>query len=67
MFDYPFTVAAQLSHREPLAYLVAPRTVPTFVSRFMNPRPPAQIGQSHMFDPAVDGLTLTEVRLVETN
>ena len=37
MFDYRFTVAAQLSHREPLAYSVAPRTVPTLVSQFTNP------------------------------
>lgn len=48
MFDYRFTVAAQLSHREPLAYSVAPRTVPTLVSQFTNPRPPHErLGQSH--------------------
>ena len=44
MFDHPFTVVAPLSHREPLAYLMAPRTVPTLVSRFTNPRPPVQNG-----------------------
>jgi hypothetical protein len=42
MFDYRFTVVAPLSHGEPLAYSMAPRTVPTLVSRFTNPRPPAQ-------------------------
>lgn len=46
MFEYRFTVAAQLSHREPLSYSVAPRTVPTFVSQFTNPRPHEQTGQS---------------------
>ena len=44
MFDYHLTVVAQLSHREPLAYSMAPRTVPTLVSRFTNPRPPVQNG-----------------------
>ena len=44
MFDYRFTVVAPLSHREPLAYSMSPRTVPTFVSRFTNPRPPTQNG-----------------------
>jgi hypothetical protein len=44
MFDYRFTVVAPLSHQEPLAYSMAPRTVPTFVSRFTNPRPPTQSG-----------------------
>jgi hypothetical protein len=42
MFDYRFTVAAL--HRELLAYSMAPRTVPRFVSRFTNPRPPVQNG-----------------------
>lgn len=42
MFDYRFTVAAQLSHREPLVYSVVPRTVPTLVSQFTNPRPHEQ-------------------------
>jgi hypothetical protein len=42
MFDYRITVAAPPSHGEPLAYSMAPRTVPTLVSRFTNPRPPAQ-------------------------
>ena len=44
MFDYRFTVVAPPSHREPLAYSMAPRTVPRFVSRFTNPRPPVQNG-----------------------
>jgi hypothetical protein len=44
MFDYRFTVVAPPSHREPLAYSMAPRTVPTFVSRSTNPRPPVQNG-----------------------
>ena len=42
MFDYRVTVVAPLSHGEPLAYSMAPRTVPTLVSRFTNPRPPEQ-------------------------
>jgi hypothetical protein len=42
MLDYRFTVVAGLSHPEPLAYSKAPRTVPTLVSRFVNPRPPVQ-------------------------
>ena len=54
MFDYRLTVAAQLSHREPLAYSVATRTVPTFVSQFTNPRPPAQMGQSDMSSREID-------------
>jgi hypothetical protein len=37
MFDYRFTVVAPLSYREPFAYSMAPRTVPTLVSRFTNP------------------------------
>jgi hypothetical protein len=37
MFDYRFTVVAPLSYPEPLAYSMAPRTVPTLVSRFTNP------------------------------
>ena len=44
MFDYRITVVAPPSHREPLAYSMAPRTVPRFVSRFTNPRPPVQNG-----------------------
>ena len=44
MFAYRFTVVAPPSHREPLAYSMAPRTVPRFVSRFTNPRPPVQNG-----------------------
>jgi hypothetical protein len=42
MFDYRFTVVAPLSPGAALAYSTAPRTVPTLVSRFTNPRPPAQ-------------------------
>jgi hypothetical protein len=44
MFDYRFTVVAPLDHREPLAYSMAPRTVPTLVSRFTNSRPPVLSG-----------------------
>ena len=44
MFDYRFTVVAPPSHREPLAYSMAPRTAPTLVSRFTNSRPPEQNG-----------------------
>ena len=44
MFEYRFTVAAPPSHSEPLGYSMAPRTVPTFVSRSINPRPPEQNG-----------------------
>jgi hypothetical protein len=44
MFDYRFTVVAPPSHPEPLAYTMAPRTVPTFVSQSTNPRPPSQNG-----------------------
>jgi hypothetical protein len=44
MFDYHLTAVAPLSHREPLAYLMAPRTVPTLVNRFTYPRPPVQNG-----------------------
>jgi len=44
MFGYHVTVVAPLSRQEPLAYSVAPRTVPTLVSRFTNPRPPVQTG-----------------------
>ena len=44
MFDYRVTVVAPLSHSEPLEYSMAPRTVPTLVSRFTNPRPPVQNG-----------------------
>jgi hypothetical protein len=44
MFDYHVTVAAPLSQREPLAHSKAPRTVPTLVSRFTNPRPPVKNG-----------------------
>jgi hypothetical protein len=44
MFDYRLTVVAPLSHREPHAYSMSPRTVPTFVSRFTNARPPAPNG-----------------------
>jgi hypothetical protein len=48
MFDYRITVVGPLSYREPLAYSMAPRTVPTLVSRFTNPRPPVQNGTTPM-------------------
>ena len=44
MFEYRFTVASPPSHPKPLGYSMAPRTVPRFVSRFTNPRPPVQNG-----------------------
>jgi len=44
MFDYRLTVVVPRSPRAPLAYSMAPRTVPTLVSRFTNPRPPVQNG-----------------------
>jgi hypothetical protein len=44
MFDYDPTVAALPSPKVPLAYSMAPRTVPTLVSRFTNPRPLVQNG-----------------------
>jgi len=44
MSDYGFSVVAPVSHREPLAYSIAPRTIPTLVSRFTHPRPPEQNG-----------------------
>ena len=56
MFDYRLTVVAPLSHREPLAYSMSPRTVPTFVSRFTNPRPPTQNGTT----PRAEDLGLIE-------
>jgi hypothetical protein len=37
MFDYQHTVLAPLSHQQPLAYSMAPRTVPTLVSRSLHP------------------------------
>ena len=39
-----FYHSAPPSHRLPLAYAMVPRTVPTLVNRFTNPRPPAQNG-----------------------
>ena len=42
MFEYRFSVVAPPSPREPLAYSMAPRTVPTLVRRFTNPRPPVK-------------------------
>ena len=44
MFDYRVTVVAPLSHCAPRAYSMAPRTIPTLVSRSTNPRPPVQNG-----------------------
>jgi len=44
MYAYHITVVAPLPHRVPLAYATAPRTIPTLVSRFTNPRPPALNG-----------------------
>ena len=44
MSDYRFTVVAHASRREPLAYSIAPRTIPTLLSRFTHPRPPEQNG-----------------------
>jgi len=47
MFDYRLTVAAPLSHREPLAYSMSPRTVPTFVRRFTTHDRLPRTGQRH--------------------
>jgi hypothetical protein len=44
MFDDRATIVAPSSQREPLSHAMAPRTVPTFVSRFTNPRPPVRNG-----------------------
>jgi hypothetical protein len=44
MFDDHTTVVAPQSPRDPLPHAMAPRTVPTFVSRFTNPRPPVRNG-----------------------
>jgi|SRR2546425_5889665 len=44
ILPYRFTVAARPSHREPLAYTIAPRTIPTLKSQFTNPRPPVRNG-----------------------
>jgi hypothetical protein len=60
MFDYRFPVVAPLSHRRPLPYSMAPRTVPTLVSRFINPRPPVQNGITLFF--AKTGSALLSVR-----
>lgn len=42
MFDDHLTDLAPLAHREPLAYSITPRTVPTLVTRFTSPRPLAE-------------------------
>lgn len=52
MFDYRVIVEAPPPHREPRAYAMAPRTVPTFVSRFTNSRPPVQNGTTPIPDTA---------------
>jgi hypothetical protein len=52
MFHYRITVEAPPSRREPLAYSMAPRTVPTLVSRLSNPRPPVQNWTTPTLDPA---------------
>jgi hypothetical protein len=44
MSDDHVTGVTPLSLRKPLAHSMAPRTVPTLVSRFTNPRPPVQNG-----------------------
>ena len=44
MFDDHVIVVVPRSPREPLAHAMAPRTVPTLVSRFTNPRPPVRNG-----------------------
>ena len=44
MFDDRVTIVVPRSPREPLSHAMAPRTVPTFVSRFTNPRPPVRNG-----------------------
>jgi hypothetical protein len=57
MFDYQLTVVAARSHQETLAYSMAPRTVPTLVSRFTNSRPPVQNGTAPK---RAEGLALTQ-------
>jgi hypothetical protein len=44
MYEYHITLEVPLSLGEPLAYSMAPRTVPTLVSRFTHSRPPDQNG-----------------------
>jgi hypothetical protein len=56
MFHYRITVEAPPSRHEPLAYSMAPRTVPTLVSRFTNPRPPVQNWTTSTLDPPSDPL-----------
>ena len=42
MYEYHVTVVTPVPDSEPLAYSMAPRTVPTLVSRFANSLPPEQ-------------------------
>jgi len=44
MLDPRVPPVAPLAYREPLEYSMAPRTVPRFVRRFTNPRPPSLHG-----------------------
>lgn len=57
MYEYHVTLVAPLSDREPLAYSMAPRTVPTLVSRFTNSRPPEQNSTA----PTITGATSQNV------
>jgi len=44
MYEYHLTLATPVPHSEPLAYSMAPRTVPTLVSQFANSLPPEENG-----------------------
>ena len=44
MYEYHVTIATPVPHTESLVYSMAPRTVPTLVSRFTNSVPPEQNG-----------------------
>jgi len=57
MYEYHVTVVAPVPRGEPRAYSMAPRTVPTLLSRFTNSLPPEQNDATLMCDtetPAAD-------------
>jgi hypothetical protein len=62
MLHYRFTVVAPHSPCEPLAYSMAPRTVPTLVSRFTNLRAPVQNGTTPI--PAAARLARTKLFVI---
>lgn len=55
MYAYHSAIVAPLPRRVPIAYAMAPRTVPTLVRQFTNPRPPVQ-----------NGTTPNELRILTT-